>query len=190
MRQRRFEAGDHGSRVRRRDGRHDAGGDIAGIREDRDPRARAPHRARTRAAEHGREARGPAGRYSARRAPGAPHAQERPSGVRQSRRQGSGDDVRSGDGQARARRPQQVTAAAHTFELLWRGGATASRLHRRRPGLDAMPWGTLELARYTAPVAAEARALWTSGVFTEYASAAAFSALTTAMLESGAPIDL
>ena len=83
-----------------------------------------------------------------------------------------------------------MTAAAHTFELLWRGGATASRLHRRRPGLDAMPWGTLELARYTAPVAAEARALWTSGVFTEYASAAAFSALTTTMLECGAPIDL
>jgi hypothetical protein len=39
-------------------------------------------------------------------------------------------------------------------------------------------------------VVVEARRVWTNGVFTEYASAAAFSALTTAMLECGAPVDL
>jgi hypothetical protein len=79
---------------------------------------------------------------------------------------------------------------APVFELSWRGGATAARLHRRRPGGDALPWGTLELARYTAASTVEARKLWSNGVFTEYASAAAFSALTGALLECGAPIDL
>lgn len=76
------------------------------------------------------------------------------------------------------------------FELEWRGGATAARLHRRRPGGDALPWGTIELARYPIEWTIEARKIWSNGVFTEYASAAAFSALTTAMLECGAPVDL
>ena len=77
-----------------------------------------------------------------------------------------------------------------TFALGWRGGATAARLHRRRPGGDELPWGSLELARYPAEHALEARKIWSNGVFTEVASAAAFSALTTAMLECGAPVDL
>ena len=73
------------------------------------------------------------------------------------------------------------------FELAWRGGATAARLHRRRPGGDALPWGTLDVS---GPARDEARAAWSEGCFTEYASAAAFSALTTALLEAGAPVDL
>lgn len=77
-----------------------------------------------------------------------------------------------------------------SFELGWRGGATAARLHRRRPGGDALPWGTIDLARYPALHGLEARRIWSNGVFTEYASAAAFSALTTSMLECGAPVDL
>jgi hypothetical protein len=77
-----------------------------------------------------------------------------------------------------------------TFELGWRGGATAARLHRRRPGIDDLPWGTIELERYTPADTVEARMIWSNGVFTEYASAAAFSALTTALLECGAPVDL
>jgi hypothetical protein len=77
-----------------------------------------------------------------------------------------------------------------SFELDWRGGATEVRLHRRRPGGDALPWGTLDLARYPHLHRVEARRIWSNGVFTEYASAAAFSALTTALLECGAPVDL
>jgi hypothetical protein len=76
------------------------------------------------------------------------------------------------------------------FELSWRGGATAARLHKRRPGGDELPWGTIDLARYPAEHGVEARKIWSNGVFTEYASAAAFSALTTAMLRCGAPVDL
>jgi hypothetical protein len=73
------------------------------------------------------------------------------------------------------------------FELAWRGGATEARLHARRPGADALPWGTIDRS---APGIDDARQIWTNGVFTEYASAAAFSELTTAMLQCGAPIDL
>lgn len=76
------------------------------------------------------------------------------------------------------------------FELAWRGGATAARLHRRRPGSEELPWGTIALERYPALHAVEARRIWSNGTFTEYASAAAFSALTTAMLRCGAPVDL
>ena len=75
-----------------------------------------------------------------------------------------------------------------TFELAWRGGATEARLHRRRPGIDELPWGSLVHANATE--VGEARRVWSNGVFTEYASAAAFSALTTAMLQCGAPVDL
>ncbi len=91
----------------------------------------------------------------------------------------------------RARRTggDPVTAAP-IFELDWRGGASAARLHRRRPGADALPWGTLDLAAIAPAEAIEARRIWSAGVFTEYASAAAFSALTTALLECGAPVDL
>ncbi len=76
------------------------------------------------------------------------------------------------------------------FELEWRGGATATRLHARRPGGDALPWGSLALAEYPIAHAIEARRIWSNGVFTEYASAAAFSAMTGAFLECGAPVDL
>ena len=76
------------------------------------------------------------------------------------------------------------------FELAWRGGATETRLHCRRTGIAALPWGTLELERHTGADTLEARRVWSNGVFTEYASAAAFSSLATAMLECGAPVDL
>jgi len=76
------------------------------------------------------------------------------------------------------------------FEFEWRGGATASRLHMRRRGIEDLPWGTLASADHDPIHQLEARAIWSNGVFTEYASAAAFSALTTAMLECGAPVDL
>jgi hypothetical protein len=76
------------------------------------------------------------------------------------------------------------------FELTWRGGATERRLHHRRRGSEDLPWGSVDLASLPVDVAEEARKIWTNGTFTEYASAAAFSALTGALLECGAPVDL
>lgn len=70
------------------------------------------------------------------------------------------------------------------------GGWTERRMRRHRSDIDDLPWGTLRLDRYTPEDVALARAMWTNGIFTEYASAAAFSQLATAFVECGAPIDL
>ena len=76
------------------------------------------------------------------------------------------------------------------FQLDWQGGWSERRLRRRRPGIDDLPWGTLDVAAASAAELIEARRVWTNGVFTEYASAAAFGNLATALLEAGAPVDL
>src|SRR5580692_1471005 len=85
---------------------------------------------------------------------------------------------------------QPAMSHAPLFELSWRGGASEHRLHRHRRGSEDMPWGSLDLASFGPGAVEEARRVWTNGVFTEYASAAAFSALTAALLECGAPVDL
>ena len=76
------------------------------------------------------------------------------------------------------------------LELDWMGGPAERRMRRRRPGIDDLPWGTLAATPIDEDDAVAARLSWTDGAFREYASAAAFSALTTALLEAGAPIDL
>ena len=53
-----------------------------------------------------------------------------------------------------------------------------------------MPWGTLRVERFARDDVELARGMWTNGIFTEYASATAFSQLATAFLECGAPVDL
>jgi hypothetical protein len=76
------------------------------------------------------------------------------------------------------------------FELDWLGGWSERRLRKRRPGLDALPWTTLDPSALDPDDVLEARRVWSNGVFTEYASAAAFGSLGTALLECGAPVDL
>jgi hypothetical protein len=75
------------------------------------------------------------------------------------------------------------------LELSWMGGATERRLRKRRPGSERLPWGSIDPSAFSAPELAEARSVWTNAVFTEYASAAAFSAFAGACLEACAPID-
>lgn len=76
------------------------------------------------------------------------------------------------------------------LELEILGGPSEARLRRRRPGVGELPWGTLDTAAFTPAGIVEARKVWTTGVFTEYASAAAFTAMAAAFLECRAPIDL
>ncbi|MGN6110756.1 MAG: hypothetical protein ACTHU0_36975 [Kofleriaceae bacterium] len=78
------------------------------------------------------------------------------------------------------------------LELDWLGGAAERRLRQSRPGFDDLPWGSFDLSRLDPedPELVASRATWTNGVFTEYASAAAFSAFNLALLECQAPIDL
>lgn len=83
-------------------------------------------------------------------------------------------------------------AGESQLELEWLGGPSERRLRASRPGFDDLPWHTFESRADDPdnPHLLEARAVWTNGVFTEYASAAAFSALTIALLECQAPVDL
>lgn len=76
------------------------------------------------------------------------------------------------------------------LEISMLGGWTERRMRRRRDGVERLPWHTIEPGRYAPADVATARAMWTNGIFTEYASATAFSQLATALLECGAPVDL
>jgi hypothetical protein len=76
------------------------------------------------------------------------------------------------------------------FELDWMGGAAAAHVRRRRPGIDDLPWGTLDAAAYPEALVDRARLSWTEGAFSEYCTAAAFAELVRALLAVAAPIDL
>ena len=76
------------------------------------------------------------------------------------------------------------------FELDWLGGAAEALLRRRRPGIDPLPWGTLDPAGYPESLIARARASWTEGAYNEYCSGAAFAELAAALLAARAPVDL
>ena len=77
------------------------------------------------------------------------------------------------------------------LEVSLLGGWTERRLRKRRgAATNDLPWGTIEPKRYKRKDVDLARAMWTNGIYTEYASATAFSQLATALLESGAPVDL
>jgi hypothetical protein len=76
------------------------------------------------------------------------------------------------------------------FELEWLGGSAERYFRRQRPGIDALPWGSLEPKRYPPALVDAARASWTEGAYSEYRTAAAFGQLLTALLVAGAPVDL
>lgn len=71
------------------------------------------------------------------------------------------------------------------FELATIGGPWGRRLEPRRRWIDELPWDE-RLPQDTEA----ARVVWTRTAFSEYASAAAFSEITAALLAAGAPIDL
>ena len=76
------------------------------------------------------------------------------------------------------------------FELEWTGAFPARCVRRRRPSTDDLPWGTLDLARYSPALLLQARRAWTEGVVSEYATALGLGRLASALLEARAPIDL
>ena len=81
-------------------------------------------------------------------------------------------------------------ASVASFELDWLGGAAERRFRRSCSGVDDLPWGTLDAWRYPAVLVDRARKAWTEGAYFEYCTAAAMSALTRALLEARAPVDL
>jgi hypothetical protein len=76
------------------------------------------------------------------------------------------------------------------FELEWLGGAAEHHFRKERPGIDDLPWGTLDTSDYPPDIVEAARATWTESAFTEYKAVAAFAEVVRALCESQAPLDL
>lgn len=78
------------------------------------------------------------------------------------------------------------------FELSWAGGTAERhfRARRKRQQVDDFPWDAVDLRAYRPEVLEAAQASWTEGAFFEYCSGATFAAVSRALLEAGAPIDL
>jgi len=74
------------------------------------------------------------------------------------------------------------------FELEAIGGPWARRGRKRRVGLDDFPWA--DIPSVSVASRERARVVWTQSAFSEYASAASFARIATALLAAGAPIDL
>jgi hypothetical protein len=76
------------------------------------------------------------------------------------------------------------------FELELAGGPTERHWRKLRPGVEELPWASLDAADYPPELVAMARRSWTEGAFREYCTAAAFARLIEAMLAARAPLDL
>jgi hypothetical protein len=76
------------------------------------------------------------------------------------------------------------------FEIEWMGGAAEHHFRKARPGIEELPWGTLDVSDYPPEVALAARASWTESAYTEYKAVAAFSEVLSRLCEAQAPLDL
>jgi len=72
---------------------------------------------------------------------------------------------------------------------MW-GGAVERRYRRLRPEVEKLPWGTIDLARYSPEVVKVARTTWTEAAFQEHRTGAACAATLKALIAARAPLDL
>ncbi len=76
------------------------------------------------------------------------------------------------------------------FEIEWMGGAAEHRFRKARPGVDALPWGTLDVSEYSPAAVEYARGSWTDVAINEYRAIVGFSDVLSALVETKAPLDL
>jgi hypothetical protein len=76
------------------------------------------------------------------------------------------------------------------FDLEWLGGVAERHFRKIRPGVDDLPWGTLDPTRYPPELVDRARISWTEAAYNEYCTASAFAELLAALLAAKAPVDL
>jgi hypothetical protein len=80
--------------------------------------------------------------------------------------------------------------ALEPFDLEWFGGIAEHHFRKVRPGVDALPWGTLDRDRYPLELIERARISWTEAAYNEYCTASAMGEMLVALLAAKAPIDL
>ena len=76
------------------------------------------------------------------------------------------------------------------FELEWMGGAAEHHFRKARPGIDELPWGTVDPSKYAPAAVDQARASWTEVAINEYRAVASFSEVLRALVDVKAPLDL
>lgn len=76
------------------------------------------------------------------------------------------------------------------FQLEWMGGVAEHHFRRARPGIDDLPWGTLDASKYPPSLLEAARGSWTEVAINEYRAVASFSEVVRALVEVQAPLDL
>lgn len=79
---------------------------------------------------------------------------------------------------------------APLFELSWLGGGAERAFRRRRPGVDELPWGTLDVADAPPVLLDRARLSWTDACFVEYVTATRLADIAAGLLRVRAPVDL
>jgi hypothetical protein len=80
--------------------------------------------------------------------------------------------------------------AQELFQLEWLGGPAEHHYRKARPGLDDLPWGTVETARYSPQLLAAAQRTWTQVAVNEYSAAGQFTHVVRALVQAKAPLDL
>jgi hypothetical protein len=76
------------------------------------------------------------------------------------------------------------------FELEWMGGAAEHHFRKARPGVDDLPWGTVDVSKYAPAAIERARGSWTEVAINEYRAVASFSEVLRALVDVKAPLDL
>jgi hypothetical protein len=84
----------------------------------------------------------------------------------------------------------EANPTEEVFELELLGGDTERRYRDMRPEVEAMPWGTVEVASYAPDMLLAARRAWTGAAFQEHRTGAACAATLDALIRARAPLDL
>lgn len=83
-----------------------------------------------------------------------------------------------------------MTERGSLFELEWLGGTTEHFFRRARPDAAAVPWGTVDTARYSPALLAAVRRSWTEVSMNEYRAVASFAEVIRALTDAMAPLDM
>lgn len=76
------------------------------------------------------------------------------------------------------------------FEIEWMGGPAEHHFRKVRPAVEALPWGSLDPAKYAPAAVERARGSWTEVAINEYRAVASFTEVLRAMADAKAPLDL
>lgn len=86
--------------------------------------------------------------------------------------------------------PRGTPPVKQLFEPTWLDGPMGHHYRRLRPGVEQMPWDSLDPSALPPPLVERARLSWTEAAYNEYCTAAAFAELMALLLAVNAPINL